>query len=646
MSVAQSSFGPCLCFTPSPMQFFQAYTGLQFTIRKQGDCKVYVPVYKNIYSTHIPNVSGTEMNFKDQYTSQTVLVGGHSSTIDAVTLSNLWKYANENVLWNDLTDQLSFQDIDIEEITLQEFVKNLDEFLVYNRLTKFGNVWWVGRVVTDLEGADSRTTNVTIPNVSGNGFGSGGVENTVKFWSPDKYVNDEYKKYISDPIFYTGFFTNADFTTNGWFTIPNMKMSTKPFEKLKIAQILLNLNFVFDPKQVGDYHTIDTTLGTRIKDETSDTILDVSETRGNQNRGSYAETIVNHWVGGLVSTENLTTLGPVGTFPANCTTEPITSATVISHSIAAQISLNTNTDSQAKELLNTIDPINWTSAEQPKNIQQIGILNTDRAFGGASGDATDGVVFGGIRKTEGQSPTVLDTLEIWSNTGFLKHVSTQANAPRSFHLQGGQGSKAAVVAGGYSDFNYSDVQQFSEYGKTTVRDDMEVFIKSDNPFISYFRQVPSIRFVSPRADGSGVLNVSVQDRQTKFDVENELQSFTTSKEDEQAVAEFAEGQAGTGNAKRFTIMNIDGFYYGGSKTGHSYMISNANGDISNSFERVSIIYASVGADVPVVFNGLCQETVVDVLSIDCKDPNGRVINIPKCGKYRIRYLNGAGRSGA
>jgi hypothetical protein len=648
MAIAKENIGDCLCYTPSPAQLFQAQTGLVFSIRNSnGSCKVYVPNYTNIFPKKVPNSSGTEMVFKDEYTSQSVLVEGSTSKIDSITLTELWNYVNENVKWDSLTETLSFVDSEVEETTLYDFVKDIDSFLVYHKLTKFGNVWWVGRAKTDLEGDDSRNVNVTIPNTSGYGFGSGNVENQVKFWSPDKYINDEYKKYIKDPIFYTGFITSSDFSTNGWFSIPDLKLSTKPFEKLKIAQILLNINFVFDPKHLGEYYTIDSTIGSRIKDETSNTILDISQTKSNQNSGIFADTIINHWVGGLVSTENLQSLGPVGTFKETpCISAGNNTETNISHSIAAQISLNPNTDNNSKELLNTIDPINWKSSETEKNSHKIGILNEDRAFGRASGTADDATVFGGVQKSESQDATILDTIEIWSGMGFLTNVSTQANLPRSFHLQGGSGSKAAAVIGGYSKFNYNSVQQFSEYGKTNVLDDMEVFIRSDNPLISYFRKVPTIKLTTPRGDGAGTINVSVQDRKGKFDVQNELKTYTTSKEDEQMIAEFVDSYSGIGDSKRYTIMNIDGFVYGGSSTGNSYLINNSSGDILDSFERISVIYAGVGNGDYAKYDGDCKETVVDVLAIDCKEKEGRVITLKKCGKYRIRYLNGAGKAGS
>lgn len=635
----------CICVTPNPNQFFKAYTGLRFVIK--NGTQVFVPNYKNISSLPENNYTGSQMVFKDEYTTNSLLVGGNGETIDSVTLSDLWNYANNNIKWDPLNGSLSFSDVDISEISLYDFVKSLDSFLVFSRLSKFGNVWWTAKVTSDLEGESSNNTNIVIPNTTAFSLGvSGGNSETVTFWSPDKYINDEYKKYIRDPVFYSGFLTSSDFSNGGWFSIPDLKVSTKPFEKLKIAQILLSLNFVFDPKQIGKYHTIKPAVGSRIKDETSNTILDVSETKGNQDSSIFADTVLNHWVGGLVSTENLQSLGPIGNFkPENpCSAETVSAnPNAISHVISAQISLNTNTDSRSLELLNTIDPINWKSTKINQGPHKINVLNVDRAFGDASGNADDACVFGGVQKSIDDVPRVVDVLEIWSSSGFLQNVGTTANAPRCFHLQGGSNSKAAVVVGGYSSFNYTDEKQFSHYGKTDVRGDMEIFIKADAPYISYFRKVQNFQLSIPRGDGAGVLNVSSQDRKSKFDAKSALQSFPTSKENEQLVAEFIENQSGTGDAKRYTVVNAEGFYFGGSKTGSVYLTEKNNSDLTNSFEKISLIAVSVGNYTDLKSNGQCLQTVNDALTVSAANPDGTTVKLIKCGKYRIQYINGYGR---
>lgn len=641
----------CFCSTPSPMQFFQSYSGMAFTIKNgNNSCKVYAPNFKNIYHTKVPANSGSLLTFKDSWTTNTLLVTSSTEKIDNITLQNLWEYANSNLSWDEITEQLSFKDVEVSEISLYDFVKDVDSFLAYNKLTKFGNVWWYGRVVSDLEGVDSRNINVNIPNVSGYGFGSGGATDLVSFWSPDKYINDEYKKYLNDSLNYNGVINSTDYGSNGWFSVPDLVISTKPFEKLKIAQIILNLNYTFDPSFFGKYYTVDSTLGTRIKDSTSDTVFDISETKSNQNTGSFTDTVINHWIGGLVSTANLSTIGTLGTFKSgSCDSTQSNTQTNISHLISSQISLNTAFDPNKKEVTGTIDPINWKSSEQFYNSRKIGILNVDRAFGGACGTSDSAIIIGGINKSDNFEPVVLDSVEIWNSIGFLKNINVKSNNKRSFHLQGGDSaSKSAVLFGGFSSFNKIDSTQFSEYGKTDVRNDMEIFIKSDNAATSYFKRVPSVTLNIGRGDAAGAITVKVKDRQDKFEAEDMLKTFVTNKTDEQRVAEFVENNSGSGNAKRYTILNVDGFIYGGNSSGNSYLTSQSTGDILNSFERISTIFVEVGDELlskQNTYTGNCIERVQDVLTIDCKNSNGAAITVPKCGRYRIKYVSGAGRKG-
>jgi hypothetical protein len=574
--------------------FYQAYTGLRFSIKKD-DCKVFVPNYKNLFHVNNPPLSGTEMGFKDEWSNQAFMVAGSTDHVDEVLLRDLWEYAENNILWDDFKEKLSFKDIEVDEVNLEDFVKDLDEFLVFHKLTKFGNVWWHKRVVCDMEGDASRNINVYVPNLSSGQLAPGASE-IIKFWSADKFLNDEYKKYLSNPTFYNGFFTSEEFNNGGWFTVPDLTISTKPFEKLKIAHVLLNLNFTFDPRKFGQYYAIDSTLGGRIKDLTSDTVLDTAQAKTGQNESSYSDSLITNWIGGLVSTENLQTLGPVGEYvQADGCTDPevAPTPTEISHSIGAQISLNPDFNPNHKDALGTIDPINWRSSELENNSHNIGVLNTDRAFGAANGTIDGGLVFGGVQNDS--LPKVLQTVEIWDGTGFLKNVQTQANAPRCFHVQGGTGETSLVALGGYTRFNTTDAQQFGEYGKAGVRNDLEVFIKSDDPLLSYFKAIPTFKLNTQRGDFAGALSVSTKDRQDKFEATDALKSIPTGKDDEQRIATFIKTQSGSiDNDKRYSVISIQGIAYNGSSSGKSYLTSTASTDILDSFERINTVFVDVG----------------------------------------------------
>ena len=121
-----------------------------------------------------------------------------------------------------------------------------------------------------------------------------------------------------------------------------------------------------------------------------------------------------------------------------------------------------------------------------------------------------------------------------------------------------------------------------------------------------------------------------------------------SKDDEQKISEFVDKYSGSSNSKRYTIMNIQGFVYGGNSTGNSYLSTTANDDILDSFEEISCIFINVANQFNSdknKFTGKCLYKVKDIFTIDCKEKTGNNITLSNCGKYRIFYVSGAGRKG-
>jgi len=675
--------------------FYQAYTGLKFSIHKENDCRVFVPTYTNISNIPtmsggtmgtsgttgvpvIPTDSGTEMKFRDEWSSQSFLIDGDTEYIDDILLRQLWEYADNNILWDEFKQQLSFKDIEVEEITLQNFVKDIDTFLVFHKLSKFGDVWWASRITTDGFNDNSRNTNVTLsttPGLSGNG----NIEAKMfEFWSPDKYVNDEYKKYLSDPSLYNGFLTNSDFLNGGWFTIPDLTISTKPFEKLKIANILLNLKFTFDPENnFGHYYTIKNVLGARIKDGTSTTILDESQTKNDNNNIFWSDNLISHWVGGLISTDNIQNFGTSGNFENDsCQTKSNQinyeledeNDSEISHLIESQITLKPDYDSSQRDFLGTIDPINWRSTDLEDNVHEIGILNIDRAFGGANGTRDNGIIAGGITTNEyndiPMKTRVLSNAELWSGNGFLKNILPTLNSPRCYHVQGGNGRSTCGVIGGYSEFNVDNPKEFSEWSKATPLDSLEVFIGASDPSLSYFQTVSDLQLNIPRGDHAGNLSVESYSRQDKFEIESLIKDFDLIEDNEQVILEFVNDLSGeTSNYIRYALSNVEGFVYGGTTTGRSNLISraeesyvNINGikydEVVDIFEKINTTYLvasentlSTSNDNSLIIDAP-QEIIKDMINIEGTSPNGIDISVDKCGKYRLEYINGGFHSSA
>jgi hypothetical protein len=645
-------------------EFFKAYTGIKFTINKEDNCSIFIPNYTNINytSTVTSNITGTSLTFSDQWASQSFVSNGSLNKIDTVLLKQLWDYPSSNILWDDYKKQLSFVDVDVEEITLYDFVKNLDNFMVFHKLSRFGDVWWAKKVQTDgSQNTNSLNTNVTISTMISL---SGGDK--FSFWSPDKWLNDEYKKYSANPTAYSGFLTSEDFINGGWFNIPDMVVSTQPFEKLKMADILLHLNLSYEPIYFGHYYNIDNKTAIRIKDSTTSTVLDTTQTKSNQNNGTYSDTLIAHWVGGLVSTTNVNQFGELGTYNENpCEqkqkqinyTAEETNPLEISHKIDSQLSLNPDYDISQRDFLGTIDPINWISSEETFNAHNIGVLNEPRAFGRGSGTSQNGMIVGGI-KTDNNSESiitsVLSSSEIWKNNGFLKNVLITTNSPRCYHIQGGTGSSSCAIIGGYSKFNTTDSNEFSEYSKDGILNNVEIFEKNENdPELSSFKIFNDIQLSVTRGDGAGFVNIQTQNKKDKFEISSVVKNYTLNGNDEQAINDFvldnSEKNSTTDNAVRYSSSTVTGFIYCGNTTGKSYLINTANtGDITSIFEKINITTVNASTnllDDPIQYNSdyysdAFLNVVNDVITIDGATEYSEEIILEKCGKYRIEYING------
>lgn len=667
-------------------EFYKAYTGVKFTIKQNG-CKVFLPNYANILHSHTIRTSGgetqtlatsgTAMAFQDEFSTKSFLVAGEPERLNKVFLKDLWEYPENNVKWDDFNEILSLEDVDVEEVSLADFAQDVDSFLVFQKLAKFGDVWWTTSVQTSLEGSETAFANIEVPNVSGSGVTA---TQKIEFWSPDKYVNDEYKKFVSDPSSYTGFLTSDDFQTGGWFSIPDLQISSQPFEKLKIASTLLNLNFTFDPNpHFGNFYSVESTIAARIKDSTSNVVLDSSQSKNSQNIGHYADTLIANWVGGLVSTDNISEIGEVGAYQQDsCAVkrqeinneEVETNNNQLSHLFNAQISLKPDYSSDQRDFLGTIDPINWKSANttQTENPHSIGALNVDRAFGGASGDIENGLVVGGINTSSNGVPTVLDTSEVWQNDTFVKSLLITTNSPRCFHVQGGTGSSSCAVVGGYSAMNTTNVQQFSDYGKTNVLSGMEYYVQTEEPELSFFRKISDYSMIVPRGEGAGTLQVTTNTRQDKFQVEDIIGSYNLTPDDDQKILEFVDDASTNiindvpvpSNFRRYNVTNIEGFVVAGNTTGNVYLLNSpSSNDIIDTYESINTTHVDVSQNVAVtttlseeieqsieeildsVIVDSAESTVDDVVTIGGSSETGQEVQLAECGKYRLEYINGA-----
>jgi hypothetical protein len=659
--------------------FFNAFSGIKLTIKK-NDCEIFLPNYANLIksadetgtnTTTVPGTGSFTM-LADEFTKNSFLVNGQPQ--DVAFLKHLWNYPTENIKWDDFHEILSFQDVDIQLTTLEEFTKNIDSFLVFHKLEKYGNIFWVGNVTSTFQDQDTNNANVFVKNTYGDATPDGYIE----FWSPDKYINDEYKKYASSPATYSGFLTNDDFENGGWFTIPDFRISTKPFDKLKFAEILLKLNFTFDPQPYfGTYYSINSSIGVRIKDDTANLVLDTSREKNSDIDSGFSDVIINNWVGKLLDFDEIDSPNEIGTFAEDpCLTKqqqinniqipPIEDS--VSHAINPQMSINPDYSSDTRDFLGTIDSINWKSTEDGINDSphKVGALNIDRAFGGASGNFNAGIVVGGIKTNQNSVAEVIDISEVWNGEQFIRNILLETNTPRCFHNQGGSGNSSCAIVGGFSNMNRSDAKQFTDYGKSGVLGSMEYYVASDNPDLSFFRRISDFSLNIPRGESGGVLEITTDVRKDRFEIEQLVKNYNITPNDEQKIVQFANdtsldvvnGIPIPSTFRRYNLTNIEGFVYAGNRSGNVYLIDQPlSSDIINSFESIktthidvsqSIISQSITSTESTLSELISQNildnplsTVQSVVSVSAQDENGTTVNLGTCGKYRLEYINGA-----
>lgn len=640
-------------------KLFETYTGIRFSL-KQSDCEIFLPLYKNIRQE--PSNDGSNIIFKDEWTSQSFLLNSTDTLekIDFATIQDLWDYVQgkiktstndvtPGIIWDDFNNILKFADINYEYgVSLEDFVKNLDNFLICTKLNQVGEYWWSAQIKTDTIEDINEDVNYNAVYINN--------DKIIKYWSPDKYLNDEFKKYILNPSVYSGFLTSTEFSNGGWFSIPEMKVSTKPFEKLKLATILLNLNYIIDPDfYFGHFSTIDTSISVRIKDKTSQDVLDVAHQKSPNNKHKYSDTLLLHWVGLLKDTDEINLIDELGNYIGDpCLSKKneilgkseTENEKELSHAIHTQITLKPDFDSTKRDFLGTVDAINWSSSENKVNDRNIGILNQSRSFGGASGNIDGGMVTGGI-KTDSTGVSVINNSEVWVGNVFKKDLLLELNSPRCFHIQGGNTNASCAIVGGFSQFNFDpEENQYVEFGKSGVLGNMELFIKDDEISNSYFRNVAGFTLNIPRGDGAGYLEVSTENRLDKFEADSRIGSFGLNSNDEQTIAEFVHDKSTTeNNYRRYSVSEINGFIFGGNTSGNSYLISQpSNNDIIDTFENIKTRNICVSENIikDKYLDALGNATTIinNLVSIT-NENNEREIELSSCGIYRIEYIDGA-----
>jgi hypothetical protein len=388
---------------------------------------------------------------QDDFTSNNQTLDGTKQLIDKVYIQDLYNDTSAFILYdqNDgsvLLKDPSLANIDAfgcsasgsDLISLSQLTGDINLMQTLDKINSFGNVY--DFQFKQINFGNYKNANASICSV---------IATSAGYLSVDKLINDEYKrKNLADKQNaecpkeyppYDGFLVSADYLNGGWIdfdallhTINNdqnffneeesFAVRTKKFKDAKRVLVNLVLNYSSSIPELNSFGKL-SDFGVRVKDRTTGQEFSVSNTRNN-NIGCVGNQITLEYYGRIEyvdgSSNPVVTCNPcVKIAQAPCSEQLIKFQncsvpdpnTGMSHEISPQFRVDVSGTTQ--DLLNTIDPINWTTGIQnlvsPFDFTELqekygsdnyiaNHLNVPRGFALGSGDkdAEDGFVYGGF----------------------------------------------------------------------------------------------------------------------------------------------------------------------------------------------------------------------------------------------------------
>ncbi|MCS7317927.1 MAG: hypothetical protein NZZ41_06455, partial [Candidatus Dojkabacteria bacterium] len=395
-----------------------------------------------------------------------------------------------------------------DRVSLLDLVKDLELFSIYKRIPNFGLVY-------DFQYKKMDFSNYKYANF----FNCFSGELDFGYFSIDKVINDEYtiKKYqnylflkaqesggTTSVAPYSGWLDGLEYRLFGWIDIDKLaflnaqnefladqsqtlSIVTKKFLDRKKSLVYLILNYVNGIWQLNSNNKIFET-GFRIVDKSSQMQLDIIGLK-NGLRKIISQSLKLGYVGDLLNPNNPTNVAGLnvdlcdlackkvyvnkcdGTlYEKNCNDIQTTDGTLEdkivgkSHLISPQIKIHTRNDLRVlfPDLLNTIDPIHWTTGNM-KNVRsesvvkllndlknkfggsnyEVSNLNQNRAFHYADGTFFKGFTTGGYYHNKILGDTYqwgcADVDEVWNGIAWSIAQSSPI-ARRGLGIGGGKSS--------------------------------------------------------------------------------------------------------------------------------------------------------------------------------------------------------------
>lgn len=427
--------------------------------------------------------------FQDKFTLNTQKLNGTKKLIESVHVEDIYGPNLDFILYNSLTGSVSLKDPTIavidstgcstsgsNVISLEQLTGAISMMQSLDKINAFGNVF--DFQFKQVNFGDYKNANASICSSVATAFG---------YLSIDKLINDEYKrKNRIDQLHkdcpkefpaYSGFLVSLDYLNGGWIDFdallhtinsdPNFfdstesfAVRTKKFKDTKRVLINLVLNYSSSIPSLNSYAKL-SDFGVRVKDRTTDQVFDVSGTRNN-NIGCVGSQISVEFYGRIQYVDGnsnpTVTCDPCIKISKDTCTDQLVKfqncsvpdkSTGASHEISPQFRVDikgTTTD-----LLQTIDPINWTTGIQnlgsPYDFSDLekmfgsdnyvaNHLNIPRGFALGAGikDASDGFIYGGFFHStlkEEYGTGAFTDVTAWSQIG-TNYVGYQIDSPGGY----------------------------------------------------------------------------------------------------------------------------------------------------------------------------------------------------------------------
>ncbi len=466
--------------------------------------------------------------FKDVWTSTTENFSGGGEYINQVNLANLVDIP-EGVVWDNDKETLTFVDNSIvqrdstgcelegtDQISLSALTGDVEILTYFDKVNQFGKVY--DFQFKQIQFGQYKYANTRI---------CSSIATALGYLSVDKIINDEkvrmerqnalYAQYKDDAekkdLFkpYSGFLTDEKYISEGWIDFDHLihafynddnaydadaslSIITKKFIEAKRALVMLCLSYSSDIVDLASFNKI-TDFGVRIVDKTTGQLLDFSNFK-NDLHATYANSGVATFTGKLEyvdSTDQATDpkCSPCTSIKVDkcsgemskvtrCTTNESNEEPGVNHVLSPQFRLNPLIDTRKSkpDILNTIDPIHWTTGTQDfteadfpgitslrdefgTDALTVNRLNEDRGFAlGGGKDHTDGFVAAGFyhqldQTTEIASYGIRSSTEEWNGTAWTTLSTGDVPSPRGAGLGGGEKTFKAIAFGTQANYNPS-----------------------------------------------------------------------------------------------------------------------------------------------------------------------------------------------